>query len=51
MTKAELLELLQDLDDDAEITVVDNEQEFAWDIIEVRTTDGDSSYADIVIDK
>lgn len=50
MTKAELLELLKDLDDNAEITVIDNEQNYAWQITEVRTTDGDTSYADVVID-
>lgn len=51
MTKADLLYYLQDLDDNAIITVVDDEQNYSWDIIEVRTTDGNKDFADIVINK
>lgn len=55
MTKAELLELLQDLDDNAEVTVIDDEQNYCWRITEVRVCEDNTSeykgkYADIVID-
>ena len=49
MTKANLIKSLQGLDDQAEILIVDSEQEHAWNIIEVRTTDGNTTYADLVI--
>ena len=49
MTKADLIYLLRDLDDNAEICVTDEEQELCYNITEVRTTDGMKSYADIVI--
>lgn len=49
LTKQELLFFLQDLDDDAELHVVDTEQDYCYEIEEVRTTDGDNTYADIVI--
>ena len=54
MKKAELLELLNGLDDDAEITIVDSEQDNSWDIADVITCDDNTSeykgkYADIVI--
>ena len=55
MTKAELLRLLQDLDDNAELTVIDNGQNYCWRITEVRVCEDNASeykgkYADIVID-
>ena len=55
MTKAELLKLLQDLDDNAELTVIDDEQNYCWSITEVRVCEDNASeykgkYADIVID-
>ena len=55
MTKAELLKLLQDLDDNAEVTVIDDGQNYCWDITEVRVCEDNASeykgkYADIVID-
>ena len=54
MKKAELLEKLARLDDDADITIIDTEQNNAWDIIEVRTCEDNASeyknkYADLVI--
>lgn len=49
MLKKDLIKLLEDLDDDAEITVIDPEQNYCWSIQEVRTTDGMTNYADIVI--
>ena len=55
MTKAELLKLLQDLDDNAEVTVIDDGQNYCWDITEVRVCEDNTSeykgkYADVVID-
>lgn len=54
MTKAELLELLKDLDDSADICIVNEEQEVCYDILEVRTCEDNTSeykgkYADLVI--
>ena len=49
MTVKELKDLLKGLDDDAEVTVIDNEQENSWNIVEGRTTDGMTSYIDLVI--
>ena len=54
MTKAELLELLKDLDDNAEICVVDENQDNTFSITEVRTCEDNTSeykgkYADLVI--
>ena len=50
MLVKELKELLKGLDDNAVVTVVDEEQDNAWELIEGRTTDGDSSYLDLVIE-
>ena len=55
MTKAELLKLLQDLDDNAEVTVIDDGQNYCWDITEIRVCEDNTSeykgkYADVVID-
>ena len=55
MTKTELLKLLQDIDDNAEVTVIDDGQNYCWDITEVRVCEDNASeykgkYADIVID-
>ena len=55
MTKAELLKLLQDLDDNAEVTVIDDGQNYCWDVTEVRVCEDNTSeykgkYADVVID-
>lgn len=55
MKKAELLRLLNDLDDNAEITVTDTNQDNAWNIVEVRVCEDNASeykstYADIVIE-
>ena len=37
MTKAELLKLLQDIDDNAEVTVIDDGQNYCWDITGVTS--------------
>lgn len=55
MKAKELIKILQQLDDDAEIMIVDSEQENAWDIIDCRTCEDNASeskskYLDIVID-
>ena len=54
MTKTELLELLSGLDDNAEICVVNDEQEVCYDIMEVRVCEDNASefkgkYADLVV--
>lgn len=54
MKAKELKELLSTIKDDAEICIVDNDQNNTWEITEVRTCEDNASeykgtYADIVI--
>lgn len=50
MKKFELLKYLETLDDNAEICITDLEQNNNYEIKEVRTTDKDTSYADLAVD-
>lgn len=50
MKKIELLKYLETLDDNAEICITDLEQNNNYEIKEVRTTDKDTSYADLAVD-
>ena len=54
MKVKELKAILETLNDNAEITIVDEEQEYSWDIVECQTCEDHASddfhnYLDIVI--
>ena len=56
MKVKELKEILSTLKDDAEVCIVDNDQDNSWDILECRTCEDKSSeffgnFLDIVINK
>ena len=50
MKVKELRLALQGLDDDADVTAIDSEQNNCWNIIECRTTDKDTTYIDLVVE-
>ena len=50
MQVKELKELLNGLSDSAEVTIVDADQNYSFEIIEGRTTDGNTDYIDLVVD-
>lgn len=55
MKKQELIKILEPFGDDCEITIVDNNQDNCYEIIDIRTCEDNSSeyhkaYIDIVID-
>ena len=55
MLKKDLIKILENFDDDCEISIVDGEQNNCYDIIDFRSCDDNSSefyktYLDIVID-
>ena len=54
MKKSELINALRNIDDNAEICVVNDEQEICYDVVEIRTCEDKTSsyfrnYADLVI--
>ena len=50
MKVKELRLALQGLDDDADVTAIDKDQNNCYNITECRTTDKDTTYIDLVVE-